>query len=168
MFFTPAVGWSSVAEPVAIFSRTLDTDTSVASNISMRQSCGSLAAGGTRARVRFEAPASGTFFCDNAAIGVRTGTGFATVATPVELLFSAASGFTIANGTQITSDWATLTFADTDTLIVIMDVGAASADRSLVEAGAGAFRLTFDSYNVASDSGFSLNGVRRMVNQIEA
>lgn len=84
----------------------------------------------SQVRVTFKAGTDG-LHVDNCSIGISNGTTMKTTATPVELLFSAAHGFTIAGSASITSDWASLSgFASTDKLVVTTDYAASGATQS--------------------------------------
>ncbi len=68
--------------------------------------------GPTQVRVTFtQIPTVGPITINNASVGIQAGSGdpYDTSATPVELKFAGVSGFTLAAGNSITSDWATLT-----------------------------------------------------------
>lgn len=64
----------------------------------------------TQVRVTFQASTSSPMILDHASIGIQAGAGNAwdTTLTPVELLFSGVSGFSILASATITSDWASL------------------------------------------------------------
>jgi hypothetical protein len=58
----------------------------------------------------------------HAAVGVWTGSNTDTTATPVELKFSGAFGFTLASNASIVSDQGTLAFTGSNKLVLILDV----------------------------------------------
>lgn len=74
-----------------------------------------------RVRATFQAGASGGLVAAHCSIGVFGGGFTQTTATPVELLFGGASGFSIAAGASITSDYVTLAFTSADQLVAIID-----------------------------------------------
>lgn len=159
--------------PTTIWSATLGTDGSGWENYSVRNLAESLSGGGTQVRVRFVASAAASLTLDHASVGIRTSNAD-TSATPVELLFSGASGFTITAGNTLTSDWADLTFLSSDTLVITCDVAASNGNPKVTSGGSTNMyaRSAFDSYNQSSVSSFSLNtpgGFRTVaINQIEA
>jgi hypothetical protein len=81
-------------------------------------------------RLTFVASSAGQLTLDHASIGISNGTTMQTTATPTELLFSGASGFTIPASASITSDWVNFSgFTSSDKLVVVMDMAAAPAGR---------------------------------------
>lgn len=159
--FSPARAAPNVAAMGALaistaFSTTLDTDEAGWDGYTTRSvTLVANAAGGTQICVTFEAPASGTMNCNNASIGVSNGTASQTTATPVELLFSGISGFSIANGATITSDWATLTTTTSDKMVVVIDHGASSAARKKLTGGSDFYKAATASYNSANPTGMT-------------
>jgi hypothetical protein len=130
-------------------------------------------------RVTFEAGSGGgSWQVDHASIGVATfnspGGGSDTLATPVELLFSGASGFTLGNGLTLVSDWATLgSFLSSDVLCVIADQHATN-DNTRYVAGLSTsdcyeyYLAATASYATASGAGFnSVGGSQACFNKIE-
>lgn len=111
-----------------VWSATLTTDQGAVGGYGIRNLASSLSGGGSFIRIRFEAPASGTFNVDNASVGIRSATS-TTTATPSELLFSGVSGFSISNGATLVSDWLAFTFTSSDSLLVHMDFGATATTR---------------------------------------
>ena len=97
---------------------------------------------------------------DHVSIGVGTGASVGTTATPVELLFSGGHGVTVAPGATLASDWANLTFAISDELIVDLDVnsGSTSAQYQGITNGEGWFAPGGSQYNTASGASFFDNG----------
>lgn len=120
--------------PTTIFTSALGTDDSGNEGFSFRNIL--LITGNAQGQIRvtFKAASAGTFKVDHASIGIYSGSGSAnTTATPVELLFSGAHGFTVSNGATITSDWADLAgFTSANNLVVIEDFnsGAGSGAES--------------------------------------
>ena len=144
------------------FTQTLTADEAGWSGYSMRDiTTSTLSAGGAEVRVTFEAPASGSTVADHAAIGVFAGTNADTNATPVELKFSGSSGFTITNGAQIVSDWATLTTTTANKLVVIVDHNGSSGGTvrklSPVASGNNLYK-TGATYTQATPAGLSGGG----------
>lgn len=113
-----------------------------------------LSNGGNFVRVKFQAAASGAnFLTNNCSIGIQSSAS-ATVATPVELKFAGASGFNIAPGATIVSDWLAFTTTAGVVVIVVIDNGATS-DIALLASGTEYFKSATASYNVAAPAGFS-------------
>lgn len=87
----------------------------------------------TQIRVTFTAGTDAGLVVTNASIGKGAGTGFGDcTATPLTLLFSGASGFTISAGAQITSDWLNLsglTMVSGDTCMVSYSSGGTGGMR---------------------------------------
>jgi hypothetical protein len=108
-------------------------------------------------RVTFKADSSnGNWQVDHASIGVSTGVGSNTTATPVELKFGGASGFIVAQGTSITSDWVLIpAFTTSNVLVVIYDqtTGNNSAGILFSSATASLYLKSGVSYNVAVPPG---------------
>lgn len=113
--------------PVALFnpSVSLGTDDNNP-NVSFRNSVVLTAGSNGQVRATFAASATIGLVATNCAIGIHNsgGTGWETIGTPTELLFGGLSGFTISAGQSKTSDFVNLSFAVTDRLIVIIDVGS--------------------------------------------
>jgi hypothetical protein len=119
---------------------------------SNRQVCVCLAVAGNRVRVKFQGHSTTSCTIDHASVGIRTGAASVTVATPVELLFSAASGCVVPAAGYIWSDEATLTIADLDNLVVIWDIAAAgTSSRRFNGSGSGTlyYKAATASYNAA-------------------
>jgi hypothetical protein len=112
-------------------------------------------------RVTFTGKAGSTTKIDHASIGIATGTGSNTTATPVELTFGGVSGFTFPNGsTNIASDWVNLSgFTSANKLVVIIDFDATTGGGDYaIDAASGtatAFFFGAATYNVASPAGGS-------------
>ena len=92
---------------------------------------------GQMVRVTFVASSAATFAADNASIGILTGglnSGGGTVATPIELKFAAASGFSISAGQTLTSDWLYFPggFVVGQYFVVVIDYGAANGNPRIV------------------------------------
>ena len=83
--------------------------------------------GVSQVRVTFKAASATTSTITRCSIGLQAGSGdeYDTASTPVELLFSSVSGFSISSGATITSDWANLIVSST--VGTVFTVGA-SAD----------------------------------------
>jgi hypothetical protein len=99
--------------------------------------------GAKQIRVTFEAAiAAWNWQVDHAAIGIWAGTG---ANTPVELTFSGAHGFNIAQGATITSHWVTVPpFTTSNVLVVITDQSASNGTAGYTE------------FNLANSSGSNL------------
>ena len=143
--------------PVTVFTDALTSgDVSGWGGFSIRNLCTTSGATGTKVRITVKAPASGTFKCDHVGIGKQSTT-YNTAATPVELLFSGGSGFTLASGGgTLTSDFANMNVASGDVLIVIFDNSAAGG--GTIPSDSSAPGSSYDlaataSYNAASPAG---------------
>ena len=121
---------------------------------------GTLAAGGDQIRVRFVASTAGSFSCDNCSIGISAGANDNTTATPVELLFSGSSGFTISAAGTLVSDWVNLTTTTSDDVVVIMDKSSTNGNVRYSVSGAGVHHTSSsaNSYNVVAP-GYSASGL---------
>jgi len=109
--------------PTTIFTATLTGDDSFDSGKSYRTEIPITGASLGQVMVTFKAPAGGLMSCLHCSIGVSKKDGtWSTVATPVELLFSTASGFSIAANGTLKSDPANLAALSTDRLIVVVDL----------------------------------------------
>lgn len=157
-----------------VWSATLGTSSNNFQNYCIRTVAGSLSGGGDEVRVRFVASASQGLFIDNASIGVLGGATApnCTTSPPVELKFSGASGFTVAAGGTMVSDWAVLPFLSSDTLIVTADHGTTASGHQEGAGNTGSvswFRAAYNGYNLATVSGMtsSAAGYVRGINQIE-
>jgi hypothetical protein len=103
----------------------------------------------------------------HAAIGVWTGSNTDTTATPVELKFSGASGFTLgANGT-IVSDLETLAFTSSNRLVVILDVTSGDMQKSSAATNANWGLVGGASYTQATPSDTPFAGWNFSVNLVE-
>lgn len=130
----------------------LSTNDTGYENYSIRVRTTTLAAGGSQIRVRFVASTAASFSCDNCSIGVASGATDATTATPIELLFSGVSGFTITAGNSLVSDWATLTTTTSNAVVVIMDVAASNGNVRYRGSGSGTvyYQSATNSYATAA------------------
>lgn len=158
LIINPYVFAGGFGAPVEIWTAAQSATVSL-SNRSHRNVAESLSDGGAQVRVTFAASGSASTVIDNASVGIRDGSTGNTTATPVELLFSGASGVTITAGNSIVSDWASLSFLSSDDLIVVIDYGSSGgADLFTNSRSPGSyFKLSADSYNVASPAGFSFS-----------
>lgn len=117
-----------------IFTRTVTSADSGNEGISFRNVVPITAGALGQVRVTFKAPAAGTKV-DHASIGISTGSVGNTTATPVELTFSGAHGFTLGANASIVSDWVNLSgFTSSDLLVVIFDQNAATGGNEATEA----------------------------------
>lgn len=105
-------------------------------------------------RVRFRSSTAAGTSVGHASIGIH-GSGVATTATPVELLFSGVSGFSLSAGQTITSDWAVLSFSLSNNIMVIMDYNGSSLMRNLSGGGVNYYKFGTTSYSTTSPTGFS-------------
>lgn len=115
-----------------------------------------IAGRGDKVRVTFKAHPSSSFNADNVSIGIHDSAG-STISTPVELLFSTASGFSLTAGQTITSDWLDFSFEETDDLVIICDYGDSAGFRNYGTEtwGDTYYKAASNSYNVADISGLS-------------
>ena len=149
---------SPVFAQTTIFTDTLNSSDSGNAGLSLRDVL--TITGGAQGQVRatFTGKAGSPTKVDHASIGIATGTGSNTTATPVELTFGGVSGFTFPNGsTNIVSDWVNLSgFTSANKLVVIIDLDATTGggDYAIDAAASGVtmFFFTGATYNVASPS----------------
>jgi hypothetical protein len=137
------------------FTQTLNTNDAAngSANYSQRLVCPSIASGGTQIRVTLVASTANTFHLNNVSIGKQTTT-YNTVATPVELKFGGVSGFTIAAGQTITSDWASFTSSHGDNLIVVTDYAGSNANSRFTSSGGlRYYLLSVATFNQATPAG---------------
>jgi hypothetical protein len=139
-----------------VWSSTLNSNATGATNTSVRNVHSGLLLGGTQVRVLVRAlttGAAGNVIVDNASIGVRL-SGDQTTAVPVELLFNGGSGFNLPAGASMWSDLATLTFADSDVLMTTFDFAAGANNFPVaVSDGNGRYAIIGNGYNVADFPG---------------
>ena len=137
------------------FSRSLNTDNSGVAGYTIRSFL-TPTRGGRFVRVTFLGSAAATYNVDNAAIG-RWSSGPDCIATPTELKFNGASGFSIAAGVAAVSDWTPFPVQAGEVLLTIVDNGAANGNmRSLHTTGDGSyFKAASDSYNIAALAGMT-------------
>jgi hypothetical protein len=120
--------------------------------------------------VRFVASSSASFKADNASIGKQSST-YVTTATPGELKFSGASGFTIPAGNTLTSDWMDVPslFSNGDIAVVIVDFSSTLANNRYGSSGASHFQANANSYASASPGGsWTSSSLKRCFDLIEA
>lgn len=85
-----------------------------------------MSTGGRQIRVKFQAATGGGWDVTNASVAILGGATFPNVAaTPTELMFSGVSGFALAAGAVVTSDWLNFPFTTSDVVCVHHD-GAAT------------------------------------------
>ena len=119
----------------------------------------------TQIRVTFAAGQSGggwsTLHCS---VGTWAGVNANTNATPVELKFGGASGFTIATGGTITSDWLTFSVTGGTRIVIITDQAPPYSVAAYNSSSTGAdppfgsefwYKVTDTSWNVASPTGYT-------------
>lgn len=133
-----------------------------------------LSGGGTQVRVTLQAGSSTAMQLDHVSIAVLGSATFPnTQAVPTELLFGGVSGVSIAAGASIISDWANLTFASTDTLVLVLDQTAGGPGGFEYNSGTtnanAQYKVSAASYDQATVSGFTaLPGWDISVTSIEA
>lgn len=146
--------------PTTIFTDTLTSDDNNNDGLSVRNVLAITGGAQTQIRVTFKASSSQGLHADHCSIGISTGTNANTTAIPTELLFSGASGFTIAANGLITSDFVNFAgFTAADKLVAILDVNAAGAggliDDLASTGNVNWFAVATASYNVAAPAGFA-------------
>lgn len=120
----------------------------------------SIAFGGSQIRVRFVASSTGSYIAPHCSVGKMATAPSMSTNPPVELLFSAVSGFSLTSGQTITSDWANLSTVAGDNLIVDIDATTDNA-RDSAAGGDDAYQKSGASdYNTATVSGYTLNSAR--------
>src|SRR5882762_839333 len=108
-----------------IFTDTLTLNDNANDGLSIRQVCTITGGALDQVRVTLKASGSAALHTDHCSIGVLAGAQPNTVAVPVELTFSGASGFSILAGASITSDWVNFSgFTSSNKLIIIFDVNS--------------------------------------------
>lgn len=126
------------------WSDTLNSDANNQTSREWRFITVALLAGGTTLTVRLRAASAATFSPDFVSVGIWSGSGYVTTATPVQLLFSGSASFSISNGATITSDPATLTTTTSDKLVLIYDAGSTVGNANPAQRASGA-NITGDS-----------------------
>lgn len=145
--------------PSTAWSASPGLTTSAYENYSIRVRTTTLSAGGDQVRVRF-ATGSSSFDVDNCSVGIANGSTEDTTATPVELLFSAASGFTMSSSSTLTSDWVNLTTTTSDALVVIMDVSSTNGNPLYDTSGDGtAYSASASNTYATATTSMSANGL---------
>ncbi len=146
----------NVQNPVIAFTQTFNSDSGDAPGYSVRSICGTLSAGGSKIRVKIT---SGGLVgqglnVNHVSIG-KQNTTYNTTATPTELLFHGASGFSIPTTTTIYSDWTNFNTTIGDTLISILDRGSSPAFTRYNSAGGGPYyyQAAAASYNQSAPAG---------------
>ncbi len=155
---------NQIGSPLATWSKTVDSTIAGGANFSMRNvvRAANITSNGAYVRVTLSAPLTGEGLkIDHVSIGERSGTTAGTVAAPVEILFSGASGTggVVAAGSSITSDWLEMAIDSTKDYLVIFDVSNDTANDSLglATSGDGYYeQSSFNGYNIASGAGYTL------------
>jgi hypothetical protein len=104
-----------------VFFGTVDVASSINGIISHRNVIPPIVIGGTQVRIRLQSLSGISTTVQHASIGIRDGATSSTKATPVELAFGGNPGFSITGPVDIWSDWADLTMAPGDMLMVTLD-----------------------------------------------
>lgn len=117
---------AEIGKFLTAFSTSLTGSGATPAGYSWRQVVTPMSYGGSLVRVTFKA-GSTSYQENNLSVGIQS-TNQNTSATPVELKFGGASGFDISANASITSDWATLAFSASDSLVVIGDAGTGGAE----------------------------------------
>lgn len=146
---------TAAPEGTVVFDPPMTYGSSGNSGYSIRGVSSAIGTGGTQIRVTFKAHPTSATSAGHVSIG-KQASGYNTVATPVELKFGGASGFSIAAGAAITSDWADLTTADNDVLVAVIDSTSSGQIRTPGSyAGGSHYNLNGTSWNQATPSGFT-------------
>ena len=150
-----------------------DTDEATWTNYTMRHviSTSAIVNTGTHCRVQFTAPAIGLSLY-HAYIGLRAGAGdsYDFAATPTELLFSGASGFSgLAGGATIFSDDTLFTIDDTTDLVVSFRFQSDGAKRGTVAANSGvtAFYKNANDAATVNATGYTSNSRIANISKIQ-
>lgn len=154
---THLFGFGAGGEVQTAWTAALTTDSSNA-GYSFRVVAIAPTVAGSFVRVTFTAPAAGTLTVDHASIGIRSANAD-TASTPVELKFASASGFTIANGATITSDFVLLPITTAQRPVIIFDVNAVTGATRFGATAQGDtyFKAASASYATAAVSGYTLD-----------
>lgn len=149
--------------PTSVWTQTV-SEQSTQADISIRNITAALASvpsGARRLRATFKSGNTVHLAPSHCAIGKHNGTTSQTTTTPLELLFSGASGFDIpANGT-ITSDWiditSTFSVANGDKLVVILDIAGSGhcVFYSSTSASDIYYKVSASTYNQANPASMS-------------
>ena len=148
----------------AIWSANLTVNSAGWDGYSVRQLITNIDCGGTVLRVIFKAPSAGQVSrADHCSIGILGSATFPNMMTspPIELKFRGVSGFNLAPGTSITSDWIEMPFAPTDAIVIDVDFSASGADAAQstsISNGQTAFKAAAADWNNASVSGYLASG----------
>lgn len=164
---------SSGGAALAVFDRPVDTTTALyGEDFSLRLAF-PVTANGSSVRVTLEAAAAYGLIAEHASIGERSGTTLSTVdvfnsSTFKELLFSAASGFSIGAGESIASDWLTFNIDSTKEYLIILDLVSDPDYQRLSKSTwatglAEYYKSNTNSYNVQSPTGFTSAGAYHVV-----
>lgn len=135
-----------------IASYTLTTNAAGNAGYALRTAVTALGQAAAQIRVTFKASSSEAWTVAHASVGVQS-SGPDTVSTPVELLFSAESGFSIAAGMEITSDWATVNMSSGNVPVIDMDI-ASGNPKFLPSGGVGSwYNISTPAYQTADVAG---------------
>lgn len=146
--------WAA-AGPTTIYTATLTGDNPSIDGYSHRMQCPVTGSAITQVRVSIKATSAQTLVVAHASIGINNGGG-STTATPVELLYSGASGFTIGPGLTKTSDWLNFTGISPGTdAMVIYDITSGGVAMGTATGTTLWYRVAFASYNSSSGASFS-------------
>lgn len=155
------------------YSRTLGSNSSVNTGKSYRivVPASDISVSGTQIRVTFTAGTGEGFHVNNASIVGRDGSTDDGTAVPTELLFSTASGFSIAAGATITSDALSYALDETLDYLVIIDFAADTDNDNCGYDGTSAtdsyFKLATASYDQQTVTGFTAGNYINGVSKIE-
>lgn len=124
---------------------------------SFRNESTNITISGSRVRVTFTSASNSTWVTSHCSIAkCNSATPPNSDLTPIELLFSGASGFSIAQATSITSDPLNFPINVGDNLIVVMDTTTGNEEFSTTNTNSNNWtKAATTSYNQATVSGFS-------------
>ena len=164
------IGSGGSEDGTQVWSIALSSNTTNANAQSIRNLHPSISAGGQQVRLHIAGSTAAATSAERVAVGISSGSGSNTSATPVELTFGGFAGFSLAAGGTIVSDWADLTTSVGNNLISIFDMAAGTQGmRYGGVTGAHAFaKDSTDSYNQSSVTGFTqINNRTYFVTSIE-
>lgn len=159
--------------PSTVFTFSQSTNGGAVTGFSVRQPA-AVTGGGNQLRATFAASTVAALATDHVSVGIQSSTSAVTT-TPTytfpgiaEILFSGASGFSIASSATIVSDWTTFTFTSSNVLIVIMDISASVSAGRQTNGGGLYFKAAAATYNQAAPAGFSTDTSTFAITTIEA
>lgn len=140
-----------------VFTQTLNTNSSSPAGYCFRQTVAisNLGISTTKVRVSISGNTSSSSTVSNWSIGV-TDVAPNTVATPVELLISSASGFNLSAGASAVSDEATFSLTGSETnLTIVFDLANGNTRHNNSSSNTLYYKAATASYNQSSVTGFA-------------